>query len=248
MGYLVVKSNPTKCATTVCADHTGLSPMLCRKVRPNNRLAAAARMRGFPNCPRNMANPILVSSLGERTRHFNTSVHGKVIAGTSLDGTPCAFIMSSRGRVATSAIVVSANTATGCLKLRSRGGCTNVNIDTYTAYSNFFCHGGAMTMMNNNSATYRRTICLTKLTDGMCLIMHGPFLHTSGVVRRHMLGRPRVAMLFRRGTMNLFNSGNIRNVRMIGHVNRTSRRHCSITVSKFFLTVNRGPGSSVFGP
>lgn len=105
-----------------------------------------------------------------------------------------------------------------------------------------------MTIMKNKSATYRRTICLTKLTTGICLVIHGPCLHTSGVVRRHIVGRSGVRMLFRRGTMNLFKRGNIRNMRLMRHVNRPSRGHCSMTVSNFFLTVNRGPGSSVFGP
>lgn len=247
IGYLVVNSNPTNCATTVCAKHTGVTPILCRNLRPKNRLAVAARIRGFPKCPRNVDNARLVRSLHGRTRHFNTSVHGNVTASTSLDGHPCHVAVSSRGIVRTRAMVVSANTATGCLNLRSRRGCTKVNMDTYTAYSNFFCHGGAMTMMNNNSATYRRTICLTKLTGRICLVMHGPFLHTSGVVRTHIVGRPGVGMLFRRGTINLCKRGNMRNIRLMGHRNRYGRRHCSLPVSKFFLTVNRGPGSSVFG-
>lgn len=217
MEYLVVNSNPTKCATTVCTKHTGLSPILCRKVRPNKRLAAAASIRGFPKCPRNVDNPRLVRSLHARTRHFNTSVHFNVTATSSLDGTPCGVAVSKRGRVRTRALVVTANTATGCLNLRSRGGCTKVNMDTYTAYSKFFCHGGIITIINKNSATYRRTICLTKLTSGMCLVIHGPCLHTSGVVRRHILGRSGVRILFRRGTINLFNRGKMRNMDLMGH-------------------------------
>lgn len=246
--YLVVNSNPTNCATTVCTSHTGLSPILCRNVRPNKRLAAAARMRGFPNCPRNIANARLVRSLQGRTTHFNTSVHINVTARASLSTTPCGIAVSNRGIVRARALVVSANTATGCLKLPSRRGCTKVNISTYTAYSNFFCHGGIITIMKNNSATYRRTLCLSDLTGRICLVIHGPCLHTSGIVRRHILGAPGVAILFRRGAVNLFNRSNIRNTRLMGQVNRPSRRGISVTVSKFFLTVNRAPGSGVFGP
>lgn len=242
-----MNDNPTKCATTVCTNETNLGPMLCSNVRPNNRLAVAARMRGFPNCPGNISNARVVVSVGRRTTHFNTSLHSKDVSGISFSSHPCRLASRHNGRVRTSAIVVTANTSTGCLNLTSRRGCHKRNISTYTAYSNFFCHGHAITMMNNNSATYRRTVCLSNLTGGICVVIHGPCLHTSRVVRGH-IGRGRgVRVLFRSGALNLFKRGKMRNTRLIHRVNRTGRRGFSVTVSNFFLTVNRGPGASLFG-
>lgn len=195
LSAVVVNSNPTKCAATVCLTHTKCHPaVLTNRLAPNNRLIGAAAIRGCPNFPSNVLKPRLVSHVHSRTRSFNTSVRCLSIADISFDSSPGAIAYDGKDRCRTSTIVVAANSRCHGLNVPNRARCSNRNMSCYTAYSNFFFESGPVIIINKKSDTLRRTLFLAHFNSSIAILRHHSRFHTSGVVIRHILGGPGVAI------------------------------------------------------
>lgn len=200
-GIVVVNSNPTNCATTVCLNHTNLGPIvIANTLSPNKRLIGAARIRGFPKFPRNVLNPSLVSHVGRRTGHFNAACVTSSISSVrtyrdSSIGPACHMALSSSSRLRTSTLVVTAKSSFHGLKIPNRRRVSKRNISCYTAYSNFFFGGGPVIIMNNNSSTFRRTLFLAQFNSSIALVRQHSDFHTSRVVISQTGTGPAVALL-----------------------------------------------------
>lgn len=181
---VIVNTNPNKVATTLCTSHTGLGMTVLSHNVCNNRVGGATRIRGCPKFG-SVVKPRLTGGVCRDSARFNTGLLCNDIANVAISRGKAGRIGASDSRCRTRTIVVTAKSRDEGLNIPNRRECDNHNISCYTIYSKTFCHGGHIIIINNNSSTVRRNLCLTGLYRGIGIVRHHSRLHTRGVLRSH---------------------------------------------------------------
>lgn len=243
---LIVGSGPAGYTAAIYAARANLKPVEYCGLQPGGQLTQTTIVENFPGYPNGIDGNQMMMEMRQQAERFGADLRDGVIVKADLSKMPYVLTTDSGKEIEADSVIIATGASARYLGLDDEKKYNGMGVSACATCDGFFYRRKTVAVVGGGDTACEEALYLSELASKVYMIVRKPFLRASDVMRKRVMEKENIEILFEHNTLGLFGENGVEGARLVRRKGETDESEVEIKIDGFFLAIGHNPNSEVF--
>lgn len=243
---LIIGSGPAGYTAAIYASRAGLRPVVIEGPAPGGQLLTTTDVENFPGYPDGVTGPKLMEDLRAQAQRFDADIRSGLVTEVDLSQRPFKGKLDSGDTFSADTIIISTGATARYLGLADEERFRGMGVSACATCDGFFYRNRVVAVVGGGDTACEEAYYLSTLAKKVYLIVRKDYLRASHVMRKRVMDKENIEVLFNTNTTGLFGNEFLEGAHLVEYAGTDKERHFDIDIDGFFLAIGHKPNTDIF--
>lgn len=245
---LIIGSGPAGYTAAIYAARANLQPVMIQGLQPGGQLTTTTEVENFPGYPSGITGPEMMEDLKKQAERFGTDIRWGLATKVDFSEGRHEVYVDDKQLIVADTVIIATGATARYLGLETEEKYRGSGVSACATCDGFFYRNKKVAVVGGGDTACEEAIYLAGLAEKVFLIVRKDYLRASKVMQERVFGNPKIEVLFKHNTKELFGDGVVEGAVLIKDKNESTETEVKIAIDGFFLAIGHVPNSEVFKP
>ncbi|MDE7414582.1 MAG: thioredoxin-disulfide reductase [Muribaculaceae bacterium] len=243
---LIIGSGPAGYTAGIYAGRANLSPLIYEGDQPGGQLTQTTEIENFPGYPQGVDGNEMMSHLREQAQRFGAEIRPRRIAKVDFSSRPFVCEDERGEKISAEAVIISTGASAKYLGLADEEKYRGLGVSACATCDGFFYRKKRVAVVGGGDTACEEALYLSTLAEKVYMIVRKNYLRASDVMRRRVMEKENIEILFNCNTEGLYGVDGVEGVHIVRHLGTDKEERFNLAVDGFFLAIGHRPNTDIF--
>lgn len=245
---LIIGSGPAGYTAAIYAARASLQPIEYCGLQPGGQLTQTTTVENFPGFPEGIDAFTLMTNMRSQAERFGADIRDGCIVKADLSKAPYILTIDDGKEIEADTVIIATGASARYLGLADEDKYKGQGVSVCATCDGFFYRKKTVAVVGGGDNACEEALYLASLAKKVYMIVRKPFLRASEILRRRVMEKDNIEVLFEHNAIGLFGDNGVEGARLIRRRGMPDEQVVDIKIDGFFLAIGRTPNSDVFKP
>lgn len=243
---LIIGSGPAGYTAAIYAGRANLNPVEYCGLQTGGQLTQTTIVENFPGYPEGVDGNMMMMDLRQQAERFGADIRDGVVVKADLSKAPYMFATSDGHEIEADTVIIATGASAKYLGLDDEKKYNGQGVSACATCDGFFYRKKTVAVVGGGDTACEEALYLSSLAKKVYLIVRKPFLRASDVMRKRVMEKDNIEVLFEHNTIGLFGENGVEGARLVKRKGEADETEVEIQIDGFFLAIGHNPNSEIF--
>lgn len=243
---LIVGSGPAGYTAAIYASRANLKPVEYCGLQPGGQLTQTTTVENFPGYPDGVDGNQMMMEMRQQAENFGADIRDGVIVKADLSKAPYVLTTDEGKEIEADTVIIATGASAKYLGLADEKKYNGMGVSACATCDGFFYRKKTVAVVGGGDTACEDALYLSELAKKVYMIVRKPFLRASDVMKKRVMEKENIEVLFEHNTLGLFGEHGVEGARLVRRKGEADETEVEIKIDGFFLAIGHNPNSGVF--
>lgn len=243
---LIIGSGPAGYTSGIYASRANLQPLLYEGEQPGGQLTTTTEVENFPGYPEGISGPEMMVQLRAQAEKYGTIIRSGEIVKVDFSSRPFLCTDDHGNEVLAETVIISTGASAKYLGLPDEEKYRGMGVSACATCDGFFYRKKKVAVVGGGDTACEEALYLSTLAKKVYLIVRKDYLRASEVMKKRVMERENITVLFNCNTIGLFGEDGVEGAKLVEHKGTDQEQIFDIEIDGFFLAIGHKPNTDIF--
>lgn len=243
---LIIGSGPAGYTAAIYASRANFSPLVYEGDQPGGQLTQTTEIENFPGYPDGVEGQEMMMHLRNQAERFGAKVVSRRIEKVDFSERPFKCVDDRGDMVIADSIIISTGASAKYLGIPDEEKYNGLGVSACATCDGFFYRKKNVAVVGGGDTACEEALYLSTLAKKVFMIVRKDYLRASDIMKKRVMQRENIEILFNCNTVGLFGEGGVEGARLVRHLGTDKEEEFDIPIDGFFLAIGHRPNTDIF--
>lgn len=243
---LIIGSGPAGYTAAIYASRANFSPLVYEGDQPGGQLTQTTEIENFPGYPDGVEGQEMMMHLRNQAERFGAKVVSRRIEKVDFSQRPFKCVDDRGDLVIADSIIISTGASAKYLGIPDEEKYNGLGVSACATCDGFFYRKKNVAVVGGGDTACEEALYLSTLAKKVYMIVRKDYLRASDIMKKRVMQRENIEILFNCNTVGLFGEGGVEGARLVRHLGTDKEEEFDIPIDGFFLAIGHRPNTDIF--
>lgn len=243
---LIIGSGPAGFTAGIYASRANLNPVIYEGDQPGGQLTQTTEIENFPGYPGGIQGPDMMEEFRQQALKFGARIVSRTIDSVDLGKYPFEATDDRGEKIIAESIIISTGASAKYLGLSDEEKYRGLGVSACATCDGFFYRKKTVAVVGGGDTACEEALYLSTLAKKVYLIVRKDYLRASEVMKRRVMEKENIEILFNTNTRGLFGEDGLEGAVLVRHLGTDKEEEYRIAIDGFFLAIGHRPNTEIF--
>lgn len=243
---LIIGSGPAGYTAGIYASRANLNPVMYEGIQPGGQLTQTSEIENFPGFPEGVDGREMMEMIRKQAARFGTDMRPRIITKVDFSKRPFVCEDERGDKVVAETVIIATGASAKYLGLPDEEKYRGMGVSACATCDGFFYRKRTVAVVGGGDTACEEALYLSSLAKKVYLIVRKDYLRASDVMKRRVIERENIEVLFNCNTEGLFGDGEVQGAHIVRNLGKENEERFDIAIDGFFLGIGHKPNTDVF--
>lgn len=243
---LIIGSGPAGYTAGIYASRANLNPVMYEGIQPGGQLTQTSEIENFPGFPEGVDGREMMEMIRKQAARFGTDMRPRIITKVDFSKRPFVCEDERGDKVVAETVIIATGASAKYLGLADEEKYRGMGVSACATCDGFFYRKRTVAVVGGGDTACEEALYLSSLAKKVYLIVRKDYLRASDVMKRRVIERENIEVLFNCNTEGLFGDGEVQGAHIVRNLGKENEERFDIAIDGFFLGIGHKPNTDVF--
>ena len=240
---VIIGAGPSGYTAGIYASRANLNPILYEGIQPGGQLTQTTDVENFPGYPQGVQGTEMMDHIREQAKRFGTEFRAKEIVNVDLSKRPYLIEDEDGNKVLAETLIISTGASARYLGLPDEEKYRGMGVSACATCDGFFYRKKTVAVVGGGDTACEEALYLSTLARKVYMIVRKDYLRASDVMKRRVMERENIEVLFNTNTVGLFGEDGLEGATFVKFRGTDEEEEFKIDIDGFFLAIGHKPNT-----
>ena len=243
---LIIGSGPAGYTAGIYTSRANLKPVIYEGDQPGGQLTQTTEIENFPGYPEGIQGPDMMQEFRKQAERFGAEIKSRTIEKVDFSKYPFECIDERGDMIIAESIIISTGASAKYLGLPDEEKYRGMGVSACATCDGFFYRKKNVAVVGGGDTACEEALYLSTLAKKVYLIVRKDYLRASDVMKRRVMEKDNIEILFNTNTRGLFGEDGVEGATLVRHLGTDKEEEYKIDIDGFFLAIGHRPNTEIF--
>ncbi|MCM1152890.1 MAG: thioredoxin-disulfide reductase [Muribaculum sp.] len=243
---LIIGSGPAGFTAGIYTSRANLQPVIYEGNQPGGQLTQTTEIENFPGYPEGIQGPDMMNEFRKQAERFGARIVSRTIDKVDFSKYPFECVDERGEVILAESVIISTGASAKYLGLPDEEKYRGLGVSACATCDGFFYRKKNVAVVGGGDTACEEALYLSTLAKKVYLIVRKDYLRASDVMKRRVMEKENIEILFNCNTRGLFGDGGVEGATIVRHMGKENEEEFKIDIDGFFLAIGHRPNTEIF--
>ena len=243
---LIIGSGPAGYTAGIYASRANLAPVVYEGHQPGGQLTQTSEIENFPGFPEGVQGSEMMDLIRKQAIRFGADIRSRIIKKVDFSKRPFECVDDHGDIVVADTVIISTGASAKYLGLPDEEKYRGMGVSACATCDGFFYRKRNVAVVGGGDTACEEALYLSTIAKKVYMIVRKDYLRASDVMKKRVMERENIEVLFNCNTEGLFGDGAVEGAHLVRHLGKPEEEHFDIEIDGFFLGIGHNPNTEIF--
>lgn len=243
---LIIGSGPAGYTAGIYASRANLMPLIYEGNQPGGQLTQTTEIENFPGYPGGIQGPDMMAEFRQQAEKFGARIVARTIDKVDFSVYPFICTDERGEQIEAESVIISTGASAKYLGLPDEEKYRGMGVSACATCDGFFYRKKNVAVVGGGDTACEEALYLSTLAKKVYLIVRKDYLRASDVMKKRVMERDNIEILFNCNTRGLFGEDGVEGAKIVRFMGTPQEEEFSIDIDGFFLAIGHHPNTEIF--